>query len=138
MELDPKTRVLVVDDMSTSRQILVMLLEKTGITDVRTARDARLALADMRSHPPDIVIADLNMPGMNGYDFLRQVRADPKMQHVPFVLTSGDEGNPLIRRARDKGADQFLAKPFRAADLHAAIAMCQARREAGGMQELRA
>lgn len=121
MDLDQKTNVLIVDDMSISRQILLTLLENNGLTNVRTAQDASRAMDEVARERPDIVIADLHMPGRNGYELLQKLRQDEATAGLPFILTSGDDSNPLVVQSLEEGADSFLPKPFKVDDLLRAI-----------------
>ncbi|MEE9427737.1 MAG: response regulator [Paracoccaceae bacterium] len=112
MALRKDLRILVVDDMSVSRQILVQMLETIGIASVLTEIDGFSALASLVSQPADVVIADLNMPGMDGLELLFQLRQDRRFSKIGFVMTSGDESNEKIDIAWQNGLDRFLSKPF--------------------------
>lgn len=112
MALRKDLRLLIVDDMAVSRQVLVQLLEQLGLVDVRAAQSGEEALLRLDQHPADIVIADLNMPGMSGVELMRRIRADRRCHATRFVLTSGHESDPRIDAARLNGLDRFLPKPF--------------------------
>lgn len=112
MALRKDLRLLIVDDMAVSRQILVQLLEQLGLVDVRAAQCGQEALTRLDQHPADIVIADLNMPGMDGLKMLRHIRADRRCHHLRFILCSGADADPRIDDARLAGLDGFLPKPF--------------------------
>ncbi len=112
MVLRKEIRVLVVDDMSVSRQILLQMLEVIGINHVRTAGDGQMACASLSAEPAELVIADLNMPGMDGLQLLQKLRCDRRHCEVGFVMTSGDETDPRIADAKRLGMNLFLPKPF--------------------------
>ena len=112
MALRKNLRVLVVDDMSVSRQILLQMLEQIGVETVDTAPSGRNALASLRDYPADVVIADLHMPDMDGLELLRRLRSDRRNNKIGFVMTSGDDANEKITEAWHEGLDRFLPKPF--------------------------
>ena len=115
MALRKEIRVLVVDDMTVSRQLLLQMLEAIGIRNVRSASDGISALQELRREPADLVIADLEMPGLDGLELLRQLREDRRLFRVGFVMTSGHETDPRIDEAWRCGMNRFLPKPF---DIH--------------------
>ena len=112
MALRKDLRLLVVDDMAVSRQLLAQILEQLGLVDVRTAQNGQEALMRLDQHPADIVIADLNMPGMDGIELLHRIRSDRRSHATRFVLSSGNDADPRIDEARMNGMDRFLSKPF--------------------------
>ncbi len=114
MALRKDLRLLIVDDMSVSRQVLSQLLEQLGLVDVRTAQSGAEALERLEKHPVDIVIADLNMPGMDGIELAHRIRESRRGHDVRFVLCSANDADPRIDEARLRGMDRFLSKPFSA------------------------
>ncbi len=112
MALRRDLRILVVDDMAISRQLMVQMLEQIGIGSVSTASDGGQALSALRDNPADLVICDLNMPGMDGLALLRRLRADRRFCRIGFILTSGEDGSERIAEAWHAGLDRFLPKPF--------------------------
>jgi len=100
-------RILVVDDMQYLRDIQVLLLTEAGYaaTAIATAREALERLIEVA---PDLILLDLAMPGMDGRQFLKRLRATPRWQHVPVILTTGRAADDM---ARENGCD-LLAKPF--------------------------
>ena len=112
MALRKDLRVLVVDDMSVSRQILLQMLEQIGVATVDTAPSAQNALASLSEYPADVVIVDLHMPDMDGLELLRRVRSNRRNSKIGFVMTSGDDSNEKIAEAWHDGLDRFLPKPF--------------------------
>ncbi len=103
---------MVVDDMSVSRQLLMQMLEAIGITHVRSARSVDDACRSLARQPADLIIADLDMPGRDGLDLLRWLRADRRHCRAGFVLASGHDADPRIEDAWACGMNRFLAKPF--------------------------
>lgn len=112
MALRRDLRLVIVDDMAVSRQVLVQLLEQLGLVDVRAAQSGEDALTLLDQHPADILIVDLNMPGMDGLAMLRHVRADRRCHDLRFILCSGADTDARIEDARLAGLDAFLMKPF--------------------------
>ena len=112
MALRKDIRVMVVDDMAVSRQILVQMLEQIGVNSTITAQSASDALTTLEKFPADIIISDLNMPEMNGLDLLKHLRNDRRSFGIGFVMTSGDESDEKVVDAWHHGMDRFLPKPF--------------------------
>lgn len=112
MALRRKLRILVVDDMSVSRQILLQMLEQIGVASVDTSPSGPNAIASLAKYPVDVIIADLHMPEMDGLELLRRLRSDRRNAKIGFVMTSGDDTNEKITEAWHDGLDRFLPKPF--------------------------
>jgi PAS domain S-box-containing protein len=103
-------RILVVEDDAKMRRVLELLL--SGHWTVETAADARSAIEAVRERPPDLVLTDLLLPGMDGYEFLRQLRAEAGTRTLPVIVISGltEEADRL--KALEAGANDYLIKPF--------------------------
>lgn len=105
------SRVLVVEDDPSGRYLLCQVLKNAGY-EVIEASDGAEALRLASEHPPDVVIADLFMPVMDGFSFLRKLRADPALRPVPVAVYSATYVEPLHEKlARSFGADAFILKP---------------------------
>ena len=105
------TRVLIVDDEPSIRQLIATLLTLEGF-DVTTAPDGRAALAQVLAAAPDVVISDVRMPHVNGYELLAAIRANPALDAVRFILlASFTDDDPATDRAVAM-ADARLTKPF--------------------------
>ncbi|HEY7682729.1 MAG TPA: type II/IV secretion system protein [Gemmatimonadales bacterium] len=120
--------VLLVDDEDSLRRVMRDLLARDGF-EVVEARTGIEALDQVDRHAPDVVVLDLNLPGMDGYSVLSELRSRPATQHIPvIVLTAkGDEDNEV--RVFELGADDFLSKPFRAKALSKRLEVVLARRK---------
>ena len=108
-ERGPGRRVLLVDDELSSAEVLALILAGENY-QVTLAADARQALARLDQAAPEIVVVDFMMPGMNGAELVKAIRAVPAYEHVPVVLISGAPESAL--RRYDVKYDAFLRKPF--------------------------
>jgi len=121
--------VLLVEDEEQLRRVMKDLLQREGYR-VAEARDGVQALDEVDRFAPDVIILDLNLPGLDGYGVLSQLRSRPATREIPvMVLTAkGDEDNEV--RVFELGADDFVTKPFRARALTARIEAVLGRRRA--------
>jgi type II secretory ATPase GspE/PulE/Tfp pilus assembly ATPase PilB-like protein/CheY-like chemotaxis protein len=119
--------VLLVDDEDQLRRVMKDLLERDGYR-IAEARDGAEAMVEVDRHAPDIIVLDLNLPGMDGYTVLSQLRSRPATRDIPVVVLTakGDEDNEV--RVFELGADDFLTKPFRARALSARLEAVLGRR----------
>ena len=114
-------RVLVVDDDYHVRPTLARLLQRGGF-EVSEAADGRTGLELIERHPPDLVLLDIRMPDIDGYEVLRRLKLNPLHQHIPVViLTASDLGKSAQQRALALGAVRYLEKPIASGDLLAEI-----------------
>lgn len=108
--------VLVVEDSPAQRQMITELLSKSGL-EVTIASDGVEAIENIQNHRPDLVVLDIVMPRMNGYEVCRRIKADPKTQNVPVVMCSS-KGEEFDRYwGMKQGADAYIAKPFQPTEL---------------------
>jgi CheY-like chemotaxis protein len=114
-----RQRILVVDDDKFMRDLLGLHLRNGGY-DVLEAEDAVVAGHQVVNGAPDLVIADVHMPYMNGYDFVAALKSDPTTKHIPVVFLTSDEN--VAEHARKLGAAAFLNKPVRAERLFEVVA----------------
>jgi CheY-like chemotaxis protein len=103
--------VLVVDDDDRSRELMRIVLRHAGYRVVAAA-DAPAAVALLEVERPVLALADLMMPGMDGLEFCRWLRARPQFADIRFVLLTGMDSDDTRRAARDAGADAVVTKPF--------------------------
>jgi two-component system chemotaxis response regulator CheY len=121
MVLNPSMPVLVVDDYSTMVRIIRNLLRQLGFADVDDASDGSSALEKMHVKRYGLVISDWNMEPMTGYDLLRQVRADPELGAIPFIMVTAESKTENVIAARKAGVNNYIVKPFNAQTLKAKI-----------------
>jgi PAS domain S-box-containing protein len=125
-------RILLVDDNVDMREYVKRLLNQQY--QVETAPDGLAALAAVRQQIPDLVLADIMMPNLDGFGLLRELRADPQTQEIPIILLSARAGEEARIEGLEAGADDYLIKPFSARELlarvEASLKLAQLRREA--------
>ncbi|MFT7260119.1 MAG: two-component system chemotaxis response regulator CheY [Glaciecola sp.] len=110
-------KILVVDDFSTMRRILKNLLKDLGFTNVQEADDGTTALPMLVQGDFDFVVTDWNMPGMQGIDLLRAIRADNNLKHLPVLMVTAEAKKEQIVAAAQAGVNGYVVKPFTAATL---------------------
>lgn len=121
MSLREQLRVMVVDDMSTSRGLITQALDAIGIRNVSTASDGKSAIALLGKSPVHLVISDYNMPEMDGLHLLHYLRNTPQTQKIGFLLITGRADPAIINKGKQLGMNNYLAKPFQPAQLKSAI-----------------
>jgi two-component system chemotaxis response regulator CheY len=127
MAVDKSTPILVVDDYRTMIRIIRNLLHQLGFDNVDDAGDGAAALAKLRERNFGLVISDWMMEPMSGLELLRQIRADPKLQALPFIMITAENRKERVAKAEQAGADGFIVKPFNAEALSDRIAAVMAR-----------
>ena len=112
MPAEKDLKILVVDDFSATRTIVINYLSKLGYKNTVEAEDGFSALARLKSALFDLVVADWSMSDMSGLDLLKQMRADSELKHIPVLMvTSGDlQGN--IVTAIKAGLNDYIVRPF--------------------------
>jgi chemosensory pili system protein ChpA (sensor histidine kinase/response regulator) len=113
--------ILVVDDSLTVRKITGRLLERQGY-GVVTARDGLEALEKLTESPPDVMLVDIEMPRMDGFELTRHVRADAALAKLPIIMISSRTADKHRNVARELGVNAFLGKPYQEDELLAHIA----------------
>jgi two-component system chemotaxis response regulator CheY len=114
---DPNMKFLVVDDFSTMRRIVRNLLKELGFTNVDEAEDGAVALSKLRNSHFDFVVADWNMPNMDGLTMLQTIRSDDALKHLPVLMVTAEAKKENIIAAAQAGASGYVVKPFTAAVL---------------------
>jgi class 3 adenylate cyclase len=112
--------ILVVDDDFTNRSLLATNLEEEGFT-VEQAEDGLQALERLRTRPFDVVLLDLLMPEMDGFEVLKRMKAESKLQHIPVIVVSAEDDMESIVRCIEMGATDHQVKPFDPVLLHARV-----------------
>src|SRR5260221_691833 len=117
MAFDLSMPVLVVDDYNTMIRIIRNLLKQIGFEDVDDASDGASALAKMRAKKYGLVISDWNMEPMTGYDLLKEVRSDPALGLIPFIMVTAESKTENVIAAKKAGVNNYIVKPFNAQTL---------------------
>ena len=115
-------RFLIVDDFSTMRRIVRNLLKESGYTDAEEAEDGVAALQKLRNGRFDFVVSDINMPNMNGFELLTQIKQDEKLKHLPVLMVTAEARKEDIVAAAQGGAAGYIVKPFTKATLEEKVA----------------
>lgn len=118
---DPVAAILIVDDDEMNRYTLARRLRREGYQDLTEAADGITALALLRSHPFDLVLLDVMMPGMNGYEVLRTLKSDPALRGIPVIMISALDAVDGAVRCIELGAEDYLPKPFNPTLLRARV-----------------
>jgi DNA-binding response OmpR family regulator len=114
--MNRRPNILVVDDTMANLKLMVAVISDAGF-EARPIRDPRQALRAALLNPPDLVLLDIAMPEMDGFEVCRQFREQPALRAVPILLVSA-QGEPLDKgRIRHVGADDYIGKPLNLDDL---------------------
>jgi two-component system alkaline phosphatase synthesis response regulator PhoP len=113
-------RVLAVDDEPSIRRLLEVDLTRAGY-QVVTARDGLEALAMARAAPPDLIVLDVMMPGLNGFQVLDSLKEEPATGEIPVIMLTARDDDASLRHACRHGADVYMSKPFNPAELRSVI-----------------
>jgi putative two-component system response regulator len=108
---DNRPTILIVDDTPANIHILVNILSSDYRTRIATNGEAGLKLAG-RQPPPDLILLDVFMPEMDGYEVCRQVKANPVTASIPVIFVTGTAGQDDIAKGRSLGAEDFIMKPL--------------------------
>jgi two-component system chemotaxis response regulator CheY len=115
--VDKTIGILVVDDFPTMRRIVRSLLKELGFTNVDEAEDGQDALNKLKAGGFKFVVADWNMPNLDGMEMLKQIRADPDLKDMPVLMVTAEAKKENIIAAAQAGASGYVVKPFTAATL---------------------
>jgi two-component system chemotaxis response regulator CheY len=121
MSADFSMPILVVDDYNTMVRIIRNLLRQVGFTNVDDASDGISALRRLREKQYDLVVSDWNMEPMTGYELLKEMRADPALASVPFIMVTAESKTENVIAAKKAGVSNYIVKPFNAATLKSKI-----------------
>jgi chemosensory pili system protein ChpA (sensor histidine kinase/response regulator) len=120
-EVQVRPLVMVVDDSITMRKVTGRVLERHEY-EVSTAKDGVDALEKLHERVPDLMLLDIEMPRMDGYELATQMKADPRLRDVPIIMITSRSGDKHRQRAFDIGVDRYLGKPYQEAELLLQIA----------------
>jgi two-component system, chemotaxis family, chemotaxis protein CheY len=117
MAVNPNMPILIVDDYKTMLRIIRNLLRQLGFTNIDEASDGSQALQKLRQASFDLIISDWNMEPMTGLQLLREVRADAKLKHIPFIMVTAESKSENVIAAKEAGVSNYIVKPFNAETL---------------------
>jgi len=103
-----KRKILVVDDDFSLRELIEMMLDDYEVIKAKNVIEARMILRN----PVDLIILDVMMPGIDGYDFCREIKSSIATKHIPVLILTAKHQIPDMQPAIDAGADEYLTKPF--------------------------
>ncbi|MCT4610231.1 MAG: response regulator [Pelagimonas sp.] len=121
MSLKNSLRIMVVDDMATSRGLITQALDDIGVKNYITENDGRRALDRLSSNPVHLVLSDYNMPGLDGLGLLKAVRTQPTTQKIGFILVTGRPTPEIVSEAKKLGLNNMIKKPFTATSMQQCI-----------------
>jgi two-component system chemotaxis response regulator CheY len=110
-------QVLIVDDQQSMRELLRHCLKEIGVTKVTSTKSAEDALETVTRESYDLVISDWNMDGMTGLDLLKNIRSNPVIKGLPFIMATGTQDKKQVMAAKEAGANNYIVKPFSTGDL---------------------
>jgi len=120
--MNETTNILIVDDNAANRDTLEALLTSLG-HELRFAQSGEEALKKAIALPPDLILLDVNMPGMDGFEVCEKLRADSKLASVPIVITTSLDDKKSKMRGIEVGADDFITKPIDGMEIRARVKM---------------
>jgi two-component system, chemotaxis family, chemotaxis protein CheY len=121
MAIDKTMNVLIVDDYKTMLRIIRNLLKQLDFDNVEEATDGAEALAKLRAGNFGLVISDWNMEPMTGLELLKEVRADSRLKHLPFIMITAESKTENVVAAKQAGVSNYIVKPFNAETLREKI-----------------
>lgn len=121
MALKDSLSIMVVDDMATSRGLIIMALEEMGIKKIDFRKDGADALQSLVAKPVHLVISDYNMPGMDGLGLLKALRENRITSRIGFILVSGRITPEIMSTGKALGMNNYIQKPFSTPQLKACI-----------------
>ncbi|MCA9925566.1 MAG: response regulator, partial [Anaerolineales bacterium] len=113
-------QILIVDDEPSARKTIEMLLLREGYS-MQFAGNGPEALSKLEHLPPDVILLDVMMPGMDGFEVCRVIKQSSEWQHIPIILVTALDSKRDLARGLDAGADDFLQKPFNSLELRARV-----------------
>ena len=112
--MDRNMAILIVDDYKTMLRIIRNLLKQIGFDNVDEATDGSTALQQLREKNYGLVISDWNMEPMTGLQLLKEIRSDPKLKHIPFIMVTSESRTENVIAAKEAGVSNYIVKPFNA------------------------
>ncbi|MGZ9811304.1 response regulator [Pseudoroseicyclus sp. H15] len=121
MSLKDSLRIMVVDDMSTSRAIITNTLDELGIVHNYAENDGQVALSKLAANPVHLVLSDYNMPKMDGLQLLQALRQNRMTAQIGFILVTGRATPEIVQTGQQLGLNNLIEKPFTTPQMKACI-----------------
>jgi len=121
MSIDLTAPVLIVDDYKTMLRIIANLLRQIGFSEIDEASDGSAALQKIKGRNYSLIISDWNMEPMTGLQLLKEVRSDPNIKNVPFIMITAESKTENVIAAKQAGVSNYIVKPFNAETLKSKI-----------------
>ena len=112
--MDQKMKILVVDDFTTMRRIVKNLLKQLGFENIDEAEDGQQAFSKLKDEKYHFIISDWNMPNMTGIELLQNIRSDPELKGLPFLMVTAESEKERVIEAIKTGVNNYIIKPFTA------------------------
>ena len=109
-----RNRILVVEDEESLLKLESILLSSKGYS-VTGVMDGRSALEEVKANKPDLVILDIMLPEIDGFEVCRQIKEDPDIRHIPVLILTAKKNNQDMARGQQVGCDAYITKPFKSA-----------------------
>jgi CheY-like chemotaxis protein len=119
-----KLTVLYIEDNADNLALVELLIARRGDLTMLSAVDGPLGIELARARQPDVILMDINLPGMNGFDVLKCLRADPATAHIPVMALSSDAYPKQIEKGLNAGFFQYLTKPFKFKEFEDSLDLC--------------
>jgi len=119
--MDLSKKILVVDDFPSVRRLLLTALKKIGFSDIHLSEDGATALDALNRKKFDLILADWNMPGIDGMALLKTIRSKDKFKDIPFMMVTAETTKENVIQAIEAGANSYIVKPFTFEALEAKI-----------------
>lgn len=133
--MNETANILVVDDEPSARKTIEMLLLREGYV-MHFAANGPEALGHIEQNQPDVILLDVMMPGMDGFEVCQIIKDSPSLQHIPIILVTALDSKKDLARGLDAGADDFLHKPYNSMELRARVrSMLRIKRRHDALQE---
>lgn len=113
-------RILIVEDEESLLKLESILLTTKGFV-VQGVANGIAAMEAISDHPPDLVLLDVMLPGLDGFEVCRQIKGNPETRHIPVILLTAKKSPEDLARGKEVGADQYITKPFKSSMVVAAI-----------------
>jgi CheY-like chemotaxis protein len=120
----PRLTVLYIEDNADNLALVELLIARRSDLTMLSAVDGPLGIELARARQPDVILMDINLPGMNGFDVLKCLRADPATAHIPVMALSSDAYPRQIEKGLNAGFFQYLTKPFKFSEFEDSLDLC--------------